>query len=102
MRQRSPASVVILSIITFLIYWIVWLVNTKDEMNELGANIPSAWYLLIPVVNVWWGWKWSEGCEIVTGGKLSASVAFVLHALLLPIGSGIIQVTFNGLPADAR
>ena len=33
MTQRSPALVVVLTIITFGIYALVWYVTTKNEMN---------------------------------------------------------------------
>jgi hypothetical protein len=42
MKQRNVAAVLFLSIITFGIYTIVWFVKTKNEMNKLGAQIPTA------------------------------------------------------------
>ncbi len=56
MQQRSPFLVFLLSLITFGIYGIVWYVKTKNEMNARGAQIPTAWLLIIPIVNIYWLW----------------------------------------------
>jgi hypothetical protein len=95
MKQRNVAAVLILTLFTFGIYGIVWSVKTKNEMNKLGAQIPTAWLIIIPFVNLWWMWKYSEGVEKVTGGKLSTVMCFVLWFLLGIIGQMIIQYEFN-------
>jgi hypothetical protein len=95
MKQRNVAAVLFLTLFTLGIYGIVWSVKTKNEMNKLGAQIPTAWLLIIPLVNIWWMWKYSEGVEKVTGGKLSTVMAFVLWFLLGVIGMMIIQYEFN-------
>ena len=99
MKKRSVVGVLILSIITFGIYALVWAVKTKTEMNALGAQIPTAWLLIIPFVNLWWLWKYSEGVERVSRAKMSGALAFVLLFLLGPIGMAILQSTYNGLGA---
>lgn len=103
MKNRSPIAVFFLSLITIGIYAIVWQVKTKGEMNKLGATIPTAWLLIVPFVNIWWMWKYCEGVEKVTGGKLSGVLAFILLWLLGIIGMAIIQNEFNsvGSPAAA-
>jgi len=93
--KRSPIAVFFLSIITFGIYSLVWLVKTKDEMNRLGSSIPTAWCLIIPFVNIWWMWQYSAGVEKVTGKALTQVVAFLLAWLLSIIGYAIIQDSFN-------
>jgi hypothetical protein len=74
-------------------------------MNKLGTSIPTAWIWLIPIVGqIWWYWKYSEGVEHVTGGKMSGVLAFILLWLLGAIGQAIIQDSFNkisGAPAAA-
>jgi hypothetical protein len=95
MTKRSPIAVFFLSIFTFGIYIIVWRVMTKGEMNRLGANIPSAWLLIIPFVNIWWLWEYSGGVELVTKKQMSQVVAFILVVLLSAIGDAILQDSFN-------
>jgi hypothetical protein len=95
MQKRNPAAVFIFSFITFGIYSIVWSVKTKNEMNKLGSDIPTAWLIIIPFVNYYWYWKYSEGVEKATSGKISAIMAFVLLILLSFVGMAIIQNEFN-------
>jgi hypothetical protein len=101
MKQRNVAAVLFLTLFTFGIYGIVWSVKTKNEMNKLGAQIPTAWLIIIPLVNIWWMWKYSEGVEKVTSGKLSTVMAFVLWFLLGVIGMMIIQYEFNKMGSAA-
>ncbi len=103
MEQRSPAVVFILFCITFGIYPIIWFVKTKDEMNTQGAEIPTAWMMIIPILNLLWIWKYCQGVEKVTRQGMGAAMAFLMLAFLGPIGAFLIQGNFNkvALPAGA-
>jgi hypothetical protein len=95
MNKRSVAAVIILTLITFNIYGLIWFVKTKGEMVQHGADIPTAWLLIVPIANIYWMWKWSGGVEHVTRGKGSQAVAFLLVFLLGFIGMAIVQSWFN-------
>ena len=97
MNKRSIAAVILLTTFTFGIYGLVWLVKTKNEMNKLGQNLPTAWWWLIPFGMIWWQWKWAGGVEHVTRGKQSQGVAFIVVLLLSSFGIGlaIVQSSFN-------
>jgi len=99
MQKRSVAAVIILTIITLGIYGIVWFVKTKNEMNQQGADIPTAWLIIVPIASIYWMWKWAGGVEHVTRGKFSQAVAFILVFLLGLIGMAIIQDSLNKSPA---
>jgi hypothetical protein len=104
MKNRSPVAVLLLPLITFGIYGLVWLVKTKNEMNSSGAQIPTAWLVIIPLVNIYWLWKYAEGVQHVTRSAQSQVIAFILLFLLGVIGAAIIQNEFNKLgsaPAGA-
>lgn len=105
MKNRSPLAVFFLPLITFGIYGIYWYVKTKGEMNAKGSDIPTAWLIIVPIVNIWWMWKYSEGVDKVTNSELSTVIAFILLFLLGSIGMAIIQNDFNkvggGAPAAA-
>lgn len=101
MKQRNPLAVFFLSIITLGIYGIVWYVKTKNEMNRLGAKIPTAWLIIIPLVSIYWMWKYSEGVGQVTKGEMSAPIAFILLFLLGNIGMAVIQIDFNKFSGQA-
>jgi len=102
MKNRSVAMVVILTIVTLGIYALVWHVKTKGEMVSMGADIPTAWLLIVPIASIYWYWKWCQGVEKVTNGKLSAPVAFLLSLILGIIGMAIIQSTFNSSAAQQQ
>lgn len=97
MQKRSLAAVFFLTLLTFGIYGIVWYVKTKGEMNQKGASIPTAWLIIVPFVSIWWMWKYCEGVEHVTGGKLSTVTSFLVLFLLGVIGMLIVQDSFNKL-----
>src|SRR5512146_3253442 len=101
MTKRSIVFVLLFTFITFGLYHLYWYVKTKDEMVSLGASIPTGWLLIIPIANIYWIWKWSEGVEHVSRGKMSAAVTILLMLLLGIIGTAIIQATFNKV-ADER
>ncbi|GAI30384.1 unnamed protein product, partial [marine sediment metagenome] len=44
-------------------------------MNAKGAQIPTAWLIIIPFVNIWWYWKFCEGVELVTNKGMGVAVA---------------------------
>lgn len=105
MNKRSVAAVIILTIVTFGIYSLVWFVKTKNEMVRHGADIPTAWLIIVPIANIYWQWKWSGGVEHVTRGKTSQAIAFIMIFLLGIIGMAIVQSWFNkaideGAPAQ--
>lgn len=97
MTNRSPIAVFILSTITCGIYSLFWLHWAQQELVQRGAEIPSFLLLFVPIANVYWLWKWSEGVERGTSGTMSGTSAFMLTFLLGPIGYAIIQDRFNGL-----
>lgn len=97
MKKRSIVAVLLLPLVTFGIYGLVWLVKTKNEMNKMGAQIPTAILLLVPIVNIYWCWKYSEGVAYVTNNKLAAVSVFLLNMFLGVIGFAIIQSEFNNL-----
>jgi len=97
MKQRSPAAVFLLSLVTFGIYSIYWQVKTKGELNRLGASIPTAWLIIIPLANLYWIWKYAEGVEQVTKGEISAILVLILLLLLSIVGMAILQSEYNKL-----
>ncbi len=95
MQKRNPLAVFFLPFITFGIYSLVWYVSTKEEMKTRGADIPTAWFLIIPIANIYWLWQYSKGVAKVTNGNSGAGLTFVLLFFLNVIGMAITQSTFN-------
>lgn len=95
MEKRGLGKLFLLTVVTLGIYGIYWEVKTKGEMNAQGAEIPTAWLIIVPIANIWWLWKYAEGVEKVTGNKLSGPVTFLILWLLGSIGMLIVQDAFN-------
>ena len=96
-KKRNPVWVIILSIITCGIYLIYWFVQTKEEMKSLGANIPSAWLIIVPIGNLYLLYKYCDGfSEYVKKDKLGI-VWFVATMVISPVLPVIIQVELNKL-----
>ena len=102
MKNRNIIGVVLLPFITFGIYILYWFVSTKGELNRKGASIPTAWLLIIPLVNLWWMWKYFEGAEQVTNKKVSGVLMFVLALFVTSIiSAAICQDAYNKLGEEA-
>jgi hypothetical protein len=99
MQRRDPLMVAFLSLITFGIYGLVWYVKTKNEMNAKGAEVPTAWLIIIPILNLLWLWEFCQGVEMVTNKGLSGAMAFLLLIFLSPVGVYIIQDALNKVAA---
>jgi hypothetical protein len=67
-------------------------------LNQKGASIPTAWLIIIPIVNLFWLWKYYEGAEEVTSGKVNGVLMFVLGLFVTPlIPYALCQDAYNKL-----
>jgi hypothetical protein len=64
-------------------------------MVRCGADIPTAWLIIVPIANIYFYWKWCGGVEHVTRGRMSQVVAFLVMWLLSIIGMAIVQDALN-------
>jgi hypothetical protein len=60
-KERNIVGVYVLMFVTFGIYALYWMVQTKEEINSMGANIPTAWLIIVPIANIYWVFKYCEG-----------------------------------------
>jgi hypothetical protein len=96
-KKRNPVWVVIFSIITLGIYLIYWFVQTKNEMNFLGAKIPSAWLLIVPLANIYLIYRYCDAfSEYVKKDNLGV-VWFLVFCACGPVLPIIVQVELNKL-----
>lgn len=96
-KHRSVFLVYLYSIITFGIYAIYWMVSTKDEINSLGAKIPTAWLLIIPIANLFWIYKYCEGFAQEVKKDNTTLQWFILFILVGIIMPAIVQSELNKL-----
>lgn len=101
MNRKPVLHVIALTFATLGIYTFVWLYRSKEELNTLGAEIPSLVWLFVPLANIWWFWRYGQGLERVSGGRLNHVTTFVFLLLLDSIGVYLLQAQFNRLPQGA-
>ena len=99
MTKRNPIVVFILAGVTFGIYGLYWLIKTREEMVNLGADIPPWIFALIPVLNLLFIWKYCQGIEKVTNGDASAVTMLILF--MIGIGVFVAQGKFNEVGGGA-
>ncbi|MFZ2500540.1 MAG: DUF4234 domain-containing protein [Minisyncoccia bacterium] len=94
-KHRDPVAIIILSIITFCIYAIYWTVKTKEEINSLGAKIPTAWLIIIPLVNIYFFYRYAEGFSIFVKKDNSPILWFLLYLVISPVAMILVQIELN-------
>lgn len=96
LTQRSIGTMILLMIVTLGIYILYWLAVTKKELNQLGAQIPTAWLIIIPFANIYFLYAFAKGFATTIIKDSNQSVAyFLLLIFLLPIGELICQSNIN-------
>lgn len=96
-KHRNLFLVYFFSIITLGIYTIYWMVSTKNEINSLGAQIPTAWLLIIPIANLYWIYRYCEGFAQKVKNDNSTLLWFILYILVGVIMPAIVQSELNKL-----
>ncbi len=96
-KKRNVVAVYFFMIITFGIYAIYWCVKTKGEMNSLGAKIPTAWLLIVPIANLYWIYKYCEGFAEYVKKDNNTILWFILYVLVGIIMPVIVQSELNKL-----
>lgn len=97
LKYVEPVMLALLTIVTFGIYGLLWYIHTKEQLNANGAQIPSAFYLFIPGLNIYWIWKFTEGLEFVTAKRIEGMTSFLFLCFLGVIGMAVIQDNLNKL-----
>ena len=101
MRHRSGLAVLVLSLASALAFCVVWLCQTRRDLNRLGARVPTPWLLVTPITALYFAWCWAEGARLVTASRISTVNAFLLLCLG-PVGMARLQETFNALSDSGR
>ena len=96
-KKRNIFVVYLLMIITFGIYGIYWFVSTKEEMNSLGAKIPTAWLIIVPIANLYWMYKYCEGFAEKVKKDNNTVLWFIVYILVGIVMPGIVQSELNKL-----
>ncbi|MHA1556654.1 MAG: DUF4234 domain-containing protein [Candidatus Heimdallarchaeota archaeon] len=96
-KERNPIMVLIYSMLTCGIYSLYWSIQTKNEINEKGGDIPTAWLLIIPIANFYWYWRYVEDWIKVTNGYKDLTMILLAFFLFSPLAIYWIQEGLNTL-----
>ena len=94
-KHRSIVAIYLLGIITFGIYLLYWLISTKNDINSLGAKIPTGWLLIIPIANIYWIYKYCEGFSEKAKKDNNTLLWFIVYILIGIIMPAIVQSELN-------
>jgi len=97
-KHRNIILVYLFSIITLGIYYIYWWISTKNDINSLGAKIPTGWLIIIPIANIYWIYKYSEGFSQQVKKDNNTLLWFIVSILVGIIMPAIVQSELNKLP----
>ena len=84
-KHRSLFSIVLLDIITLGLYSIYWFFITKTEMNTINAQsakVPFFLWFFVPIINIWWFYRFCKAMNVITRGSLGVWVAFFAPIIL--------------------
>ena len=94
-QKRDIVVVYLLTIITFGIYGIYWSVKTKEEIKSLGADIPTAWLLIIPIANIYWLYKYSDGYAAKVKKDNNGILWFIVFWFIPIVMPALVQSDLN-------
>jgi hypothetical protein len=96
-KRRGIVAIYLLSIITLGIYAIYWAVKTKEELKGLGAEIPSAWLIIVPIANLYWLYRYTLGWAERVKKDGNGLLYFIIFLLVFPVFPAIVQSELNKL-----
>jgi hypothetical protein len=94
-KRRGLLFVYVVGIITLGIYFIYWHISTKNEMNRMGAEIPTAWLIIIPIANIYWLYKYAEGFSKKVRRDDNGVLWFLLFWFVSIVTPAIVQPELN-------
>jgi len=96
-EKRSLVKIYVLGIITLGIYFLYWFYKTKEEINGLGGNIPTAILLIIPIANIYWLYRYAESFSKFVKKDNNTALWFLVFWLVTIIAPAIVQSELNKL-----
>lgn len=95
-EKRNILTIYVLGLITFGIYFIWWFYKTKNEINnEFGGDIPSAILMIVPIVNIYFLYKYAENFSLKIKKDDNTVIWAVLFILIGIIAPAIVQSELN-------
>ena len=97
-KQRDPIMVLVYTFLTCGLYMLYWLYETSKELTELGAELPTIWFIFIPIVNYYYLYKYlEEWYRIVKYKDQEFMMILILGIVFSPIVIYWVQIELNKL-----
>ncbi|WP_457549927.1 DUF4234 domain-containing protein [Archaeoglobus sp.] len=101
-KRRNIVKIYVLGIVTLGIYFLYWFWKSKQDINELGGNVPPAWMLLIPIANIYWLYKYAEAFSKYVKKDNNAVLWFLLFWFVTIIAPAIVQSELNKIAESQK
>jgi hypothetical protein len=95
LQKRNLFAMAGLLIITLGFYFIYWAVVTKRALRCRGADMPTAWLLIIPLVHFYFWFRFAKAFTAIIKHGNDYIGYFLLMALLPHVGMFVIQHELN-------
>jgi hypothetical protein len=86
MKKRNPWFAAIMALITFGIYKIYWLITTRRELVQRGAQIPTLWLIFAPLLGLILVIFLQFGLRFALGGNNDSTLTSIANILSVLIG----------------
>ncbi len=97
-KERDPMMVLVFMFLTCGLYMLYWLYETSKELTELGAELPTIWFIFIPFVNYYYLYKYlEEWYRIVKYKEQDFMMILILGIVFSPIVVYWVQIELNKL-----
>jgi len=78
-KKRNLVVISFMLVLTFGFYGIYWLVSTKREINSVGGDIPNSFLMFVPVIGLYWVFKYFENFAVHIQNKHAAGLYFIIY-----------------------
>ena len=96
-KHRSLIGITLLTIITLGLYQIYWYFITKTEMNTVNGKavkVPFFLWFFIPIINIWWFWRFAKAIEKTTKNTVNRWAAFLAPVVLGFVGGAFLGILY--------
>ena len=94
-KHRNVFLVYLFGLLTFGLYFLYWIISTKNDINSLGGDIPTGWLLIVPIANIYWIYKYCENFSEKVKKDNNPILWFILYLLVGVIMPAIVQTELN-------
>lgn len=99
-KHRSLVGVFLLNCITLTLYYIYWFFIVKTEMNVVNSKqdkVPFFLWFFVPIINIWWFYRFCRGMEAATKGELNKWLAFFIPWIIAIVVSVLFGATSTSI-----